>query len=183
MTNKKNIFIAGIARSGKSTFAKKLNKDREYNYLPLDHLTSSIKHNFPEIGIKSKVVIDETSSKKQAQLLSRFTRTISGTGELFLIDSAHILPEDLNDCLDREKWDIYYFGYPNISPEEKFTQIRKYDNEHDWTRKRDDEELLGMVKDLVSLSKTVEETCQKLNIPFIDTSNGIEEAINKIITK
>lgn len=181
MTKKKNIFIAGIARSGKSTLSKRLNKNKDYNYIPLDYLVSSLKHNFPETQITSKVVIDKISSKKLALLLSRFMMALPSSGEIFILDSAHILPEDLNEIIDREKWDIYYFGYPNISLEEKFTQIRKYEKEKDWTRKRDDEELLRMVKDLIDLSKKVENTCHELDIPFIDTSYGIEEAINKII--
>ena len=59
----KNIFIAGVARSGKSTLAKKLQENTRYNHIPLDYFTSSLKHKFPETNITSNVVINKTNSE------------------------------------------------------------------------------------------------------------------------
>ena len=71
------------------------------------------------------------------------------------------------------KWDIYYLGYPNIDPREKFNIIRKYDTEKDWSYSRTDEELLDICKKLVLMSKEIEEECNNLDIKFIDTSYGL----------
>lgn len=179
----KNIFISGVARSGKSTLSKKIRENKNYNYVPLDYFTSSLKRNFKEIGITSNVVIDKDSSKKLALLLSIVVEIMDTTDERFLIDSAHILPEDIINYLDRDKWDIYYVGYPNITAEEKFDIIRKYDTEHDWTFKRTDKELFEIVEELIQLSNEIKNKCEKLNITFIDTSKDINTEIDKVLNK
>lgn len=180
----KNIFIAGVAKSGKSTLAEKLCQDKRHNHIPLDYFASSLKHNFKETKITSNVVINEESSKNLSLLLSRVINIINDKDELFIIDSAHILPRHIIEYIDLNKWDIYYLGYPNITKEDKFNLLRKYDKETDWTRKRTDEELLDTIDKLITLSKEIEQDCLKHNIPFIDTSKDliqdIEEALQNI---
>jgi len=175
----KNIFIAGVARSGKSTLSKALKGDN-YNHIPLDYFTSSLKHNFPETKITSNVRIDRESSKKLALLLSRVINIMNESEERFIIDSAHIMPGDIIEYLDKDKWDIYYVGYPNISVQEKFDIIRKYDTDADWTFKKSDEELKSILNDLINVSKEIKEVCDKLNITFVDTSKDIKGAIDKL---
>lgn len=176
----KNIFIAGVAKSGKSTIANKINCNNIYNHIPLDYFASSLKHKFPETKITSNVIIDRNSSKKLALLLSRVIEIINNTDELFIIDSAHILPKDIVKYLDKDKWEIYYIGYPNITKEEKLKLIRKYEKETDWTFKRDDKDLLNILDELIKLSNEIYKDCQELNIKFIDTSNDIDEVYKKL---
>lgn len=177
----KNIFIAGVARSGKSTLAKKLKENKEYNHIPLDYFTSSLKHNFPNTKIVSSVVIDSESSKNLSILLSRVIEIMNNQEEKFIIDSAHILPRDIINYLDRDKWDIYFVGYPNITAEDKLAIIRIYDSEFDWTFKKSDEELLDILEQLIRISKDMESECKKHNITFIDTGSDIASAISKIV--
>lgn len=177
----KNIFIAGVARSGKSTLSKILRQKANYNYIPLDYFASSLKHNFPETKITSNVIIDKESSKKLSLLLSRVIEIINCSKEKFIIDSAHIMPQDIINYLDRELWDIYYLGYPNISAKEKLLSIRKYDDEGDWTFNKKDEELIKILDKLISISKEIQEECESLNIIFIDTGKNIKEEIKKVL--
>lgn len=178
----KNIFIGGVARSGKSTLAKQLCIGKNYNHLPLDYITASLKKNFPECNIKSNVIINETSSKL-ALLLSTVIEIINNNEEKYIIDSAHIMPNDIIKYLDREKWDIYFIGYTIISKEEKFELIRKYDKQTSWTNKRTDEELLDIIGQLIDISKKIEEECKQLDITYIDTSNNIFAAIKEVVDK
>lgn len=167
----KNILVLGVAKSGKSYFAKKINKDRKYNYIPLDYFASSFKYNIPESGITSNVIIDKDSSRKLAKYLSRVIEIIDYVdNEKYLIDSAHIYPEDIVKYIDRNKWDIYYLGYPNISVEDKFTELRKY-VQSGWPAKKNDDELKDTLKELINISKEIEKQCIKYNLTFIDSSN------------
>lgn len=177
----KNVFISGVAKSGKSTLSKKIRENSNYNYIPLDYFTSSFKRNFKEVGITSNVVIDRDSSKKLALFLSRVIEIIDTTDDKYLIDSAHILPEDIIKYLDRDKWDIYYVGYPNIAAQEKFEIIRKYETKEDWTVKRTDEELFNTLEKLIELSNEIKDRCEELNITFIDTSKDIYSEIEKFL--
>lgn len=178
----KNIFIAGVARSGKSTLSEKICNDFKYNHFPLDYITSSLKKNFPECNINSNVVINDSSSKL-ALLLSTVFNIIDTKEEKFIIDSAHIMPKDIIRYINRENWNIYYVGYPNITKEEKFAIIRMYDTSKDWTNKRTDEDLLNTIDKLINISKEIEKQCLELNIPFIDSSNNLLEDIKKAYDK
>ena len=121
----KNIFIGGVAKSGKSRLAVHLCKKYNMNHIPLDYFASSFKNNFPEVGITSNVIIDGESSKKFALFLSRFINIVeSKNDEFFVLDSAHILPQDIIEYLDKEKWDIYYLGYANTTAEKKIEEIK-----------------------------------------------------------
>lgn len=179
----KHIFIGGVAKSGKSTLAEKLCQNKNYNHIPLDYFASSLKHNFPETKITSNVIINEESSKNLSLLLSRVINIMNDKEEPFIIDSAHILPKHIIEYIDLNKWDIYYIGYPNITKEDKFNILRKYDKETDWTRKRTDEELLNTIDKLIILSKEIELQCKEYNIPFIDTSKDLIKDIDNYLSK
>lgn len=175
----KNIFIAGVARSGKSTLAKKIQKNGDFNHIPLDYFASSLKHNFPETKITSNVVIDSESSKNLSLLLSRVINIIDCKDEKFIIDSAHIMPDDIIKYLDKDKWDIYYVGYPNINVDDKLKQIREYDDDSDWTYKKSDSELREILSKLIEISKKIQSDCEKHDIKFVDTSyDFFEDAEN-----
>ena len=173
----KNVFVGGVARSGKSTFSKRMCEMNRYNRFPLDYVISSLKNNFPECNISNSVVIGE-SSEKIALLLSTIVKIMDSKDEKYIIDSAHVMPSDIVPYLDRDKWDIYFIGYPNISKFTKFSTIRKYDDKTDWTSRRSDEELLTIVEKLISISKKIQEECEELDVPFIDTSSDMIEVLD-----
>lgn len=179
MSDIKNVFIGGVARSGKSTLAKRLCDGEKYNHFPLDYVTSSLKNNFPECDISSSVIIGE-SSKKLALLLSTIVKIMDSKDEKFIIDSAHIMPRDILPYLDMEKWDIYFIGYPNISKYNKISMIRKYDDNTDWTSRRSDEELLAIIEKLIEISKEIESECQEFGVKFIDTSTDMIEVLDDL---
>lgn len=179
----KHIFIGGVAKSGKSTLAEKLCQNKNYNHIPLDYFASSLKHNFPETKITSNVIINEESSKNLSLLLSRVINIMNDKEEPFIIDSAHILPKHIIEYIDLNKWDIYFVGYPNITKEDKFNILRKYDKETDWTRKRTDEELLNTLDKLITLSKEIELQCKEYNITFIDTSKDLIKDIDNYLSR
>lgn len=184
---KKNILIAGVARAGKSTIAQKIASEAEYNHFPVDYIASSFRHNFAECGIHDNVIIDTCSSRKLSRFLSNIIKKMEKTEESFIIDSAHILPKDILPYLDKEKWQIYFMGYPNITPNEKLQQIRRYDGDKCWTKNFNDEKMIELIHGLIRISKEIEEDCKKNKIEFIDTSKNFEkvivEKINEIKAK
>ena len=177
---KKNIFIGGVARSGKSTISKKLCEKSACNHFPVDYIAASFKRNFPDCGINDGVIINE-SSINLSLFLSTVIGKINKTNEKYIIDSAHIMPKDIIKYLDKEKWDIYFIGYPNIEPEEKFNNIRKYDSKVDWTSRQNNENMMELVKGLIEISKKIEDECKKYDIRFIDTSKNFFDTIDQAV--
>ena len=167
----KNIFIGGVAKRGKTRLAIDLCKKYNMNHIPIDYFASSFKHNFPNIGITSNVIINDESSKLLSLFLSRFIEIAeSNEEEFFILDSAHILPQDIIQYLNPEKWDVYYLGYPNTSSEDKIKEIKKY-TKGGWTDNKSQEELLEIFNELIMISKNIQKICLEKSITFIDTSN------------
>ena len=179
----KNIFIGGVARAGKSTIAEKISNNSIYNHFPVDYIATSFNKNFPNCGINNHVVID-SGSVNLSLFLSTVIEKMDKSNERQVIDSAHIMPRDIIKYLDKEKWIMFFVGYPNITPEEKFINIRKNDSITSWTRNFNDDEMLSLTKQLVEISQKIKSECLKYNIKFIDTSynfiNTIEEFIKQL---
>lgn len=182
MESNKNIFIGGVARAGKSTIAEKISKNNIYNHIPIDYIATSFKRNFPSCGINNSVIIDDGSANLSL-FLSTIIEYINKENEKFVLDSAHVMPHDIIKYLDKEKWDIYFVGYPNIAPESKLNIIRKFDSKTSWTRNFNDKQILELIKGLIDLSKKIEKECKKYNIVFIDTSKDFESVIEKFIER
>lgn len=174
----KNLLIAGVAKSGKSTICEKICEEVKYNHIPFDYITASIKRNYPEWGVKSDVIINDTS-KILCTLFKTITDIINDTDEKFIIDCAHIYPRDIVNKLDLNKWKIIFVGYPNIDIDEKVKNIRKYDI-NGWTTKKSDDELKAIINKLKEISNIIKQECDKYNFTFIDTSNNFEYVINNI---
>lgn len=174
----KNLLIAGVAKSGKSTICEKLCEEKGYNHIPFDYITASMKRNYPEWGVKSDVIINDTS-KILCTLFKTITDIINDTDEKFIIDCAHIYPHDIVNKLDLNKWKIIFVGYPNIDVDEKVKNIRKYDI-NGWTTKKSDDELKVIINKLKDISNIIKQECDKYNFTFIDTSNNFEYVINNI---
>ncbi len=177
---KKNIFIGGVARAGKSTIAEKLSENNVYNHFPVDYIATSFNNHFPSCGINNRVIIDD-GSINLSLFLSTIIDKIDKTNEKFIIDSAHVMPTDIIKYLDKEKWDIYFIGYPNALAEEKFNNLRKYDSKNSWTRHFNDEEMLEKIQGLIELSKKIEKQCRENNIRFIDTSENFCDTIEQVV--
>lgn len=179
---KKNIFIGGVARAGKSTIAEKVSRNNIYNHFPVDYIATSFNKNFPYCGINNRVIIDN-GSINLSLFLSTVIEKIDKEDEKFVIDSAHIMPKDIIPYLDKEKWNIFFIGYPNILPEVKFNNIRRFDCKTSWTRNFSDEEMLELTKGLIETSKKIEKECKQYNIKFIDTSKNFFETIEQTVTE
>ena len=137
-----------------------------------------MKRNYPEWGVKSDVIINDTS-KILCTLFKTITDIINDTDEKFIIDCAHIYPHDIVNKLDLNKWKIIFVGYPNIDVDEKVKNIRKYDI-NGWTTKKSNDELKAIINKLKDISNIIKQECDKYNFTFIDTSNNFEYVINNI---
>lgn len=177
---KKNIFIGGVARSGKSTIAERVSKNNIYNHFPVDYIAASFCRNFPNCGINDRVIIDN-GSINLSLFLSTIIEKINKRDEKFIIDSAHVMPKDIIQYLDKDRWEVIFVGYPNILPEDKFNIIREFDEKTSWTRNFSDENMLGLIRGLIEKSKEIEKQCKEYNIKFIDTSKNFFETIEETL--
>lgn len=182
----KHIIIAGVPRSGKTTLCHKLSLSHKYEHFAMDSIVMAFDQAFPEIGVLHTDCWDfiETS-----EIFIQFMKKISMTDNYdkfdcgIAFDLYHITPKDFYENIDRKYCDIIFLGYPHISIEEKFNQIRTFDTKYDWTNERDDELVKKHVKDYIDISKWLQNECKKYNLCFIDVSEKREQVINKLLEK
>lgn len=185
-TSRKHIIIAGVPRAGKTTLCSYLAKSLKYQHLTMDAVVKGIQYAFPETGVAHT---DRWDFLKTSKDLINFIKKVSSTCTYdklpyrLAFDIYHITPQEYSENIDKNCCDIYFLGYPNISLEEKFKEIRKFDTEYDWTSKRDDEIVKTHIKDYIEISKWLEEECKKYNLPFIDVSQGRESKLKELANK
>ncbi len=183
----KNILIIGSARSGKTTLAKKLVREKDYNLISIDDIVSGFEA-FPELNIRHNN--DLETSTNLTPFLMKYLKELSENttfydGIRYVIEGSHIDIDKLIPFLKsaeyKEKYEIIGLTYNEVSPEKMLSDIRKYDTEDDWTYWCSDEELKANIKHFLDRNSYFNEKFKKYDIKTFDVSFNREEVINKII--
>lgn len=184
--NKKHIMIAGVPRAGKTTLCSYLANSGKYQHLAMDAIVIGLEVAFPETGVIHTDCWDFISTSKKWIKFIKEMGSNTNYDKLpyrLALDMYHITPQDYNDNIDKKCSDIYFLGYPNISLEEKFEQIRKFDTMYDWTSKRDDAIVKKHIQEYIEISKWLQEECKKYELPFIDVSIDREKILKQLANK
>lgn len=163
---------------GKTTICNGISKKINYNHIPLDSIVRGFQNNFPEIGITHNDTIINVS-KKLAPFINSM---IEDPEQPLLLDTYHLVPEDYIKFINTDKCDIFFVGYPNISPQEKLKEMRTFDKREE-NRILTDSELLENLKKKIDESIYMERECKKYNLPFINTSYERDKVINNSINE
>ena len=152
----------------------------------MDAIVVGLEVAFPETGVIHTDCWDFISTSKK---WINFIKKISSTSNYdklpyrLALDMYHITPQDYYENINKECCDIYFLGYPNISLEEKFSQIRKFDTLYDWTNKSDDIVVKEHIKDYIEISKWLQNECDKYELPFIDVSDNRDSILKELADK
>lgn len=184
MNNKrKHIIIAGVPRAGKTTLCSYLAESLKYQHLAMDTIVEGLEVAFPETGIEHTDCWEFLPTCKK---LIPFIKKVSSTSNYdklsyrLAFDLYHITPEDYIKNINKNYCDIYFLGYPNVSVEEKFKQVRKFDTIYDWTNGKEDVVVKEHIKDYIDISKWFQEECKKYDLPFIDVSENRENILAEL---
>lgn len=181
--SQKHVIIAGVPRAGKTTLCSFLANSTKYQHLTMDTITKALEVSFPETGIVHTKCWDFLDTSKK---LIKFVQNIVSTYKYdklpyrLALDLYHITPQDYIENIDKDCCSIYFLGYPDISLEEKFNQIRIFDNDYDWTSRRKDDELLEEIDKYIEISKFLKDECHRYKLPFINVSNNRDEILKSI---
>ena len=98
----------------------------------------------------------------------------------FVIDVYQLFPIDViqNNIDDVE---FIFFGYPEISIDEKMTQIRNYSSPGSWTEEMPDKKLRLIIQTYIAESKIMRKQCVENNLTFIDMSYDFTSSLGKAI--
>ena len=179
---KKDIFILGCARSGKTTLANRISQ-YQYNIISVDSYVSAFKENFPELNITHHNDYLSDKSKRLSYFIMSYYYKIKQEypNQKFVIEGWHILPKDIVPLIGRKNCNIVCLGYPNAKEDEMFQLIRENDQENSTTRNLEDAKLRELISSHIEYSKILKEQCLDLGIPFYETNKGREKILENII--
>lgn len=180
---KKNIIIAGTARTGKSTLASIISKKFGYQHIAMDSLIEGFEDIFPEMNIDTHKHSIEHISKRIAPFINAIIK--SGEYDKFdyglVIDVCQLLPEDYLKHIDLDLTEIYYLISDCDSGEERLKFLDQFDTEKEYTYHKSKEKRAEICSELVDDSKLFKSECQKHNIPYYDTLYKREEKFESIL--
>ena len=184
----KNILILGAPRSGKTTLAKKLSKEKGYNLISIDDIVSGFEA-YKELQIHHDGNDIDTAKRLSPFLINYLTELSENStfydGIKFVIEGTHFDFDKLIPFLQSEKYSKKYeiigLTFNNISEQQLYDDIKKYDTEDDWTYWCDDEELKGNVRYFIDRNKYFNEMFKKYGIKTFDTSFDRYDVLNYIV--
>lgn len=184
----KNILIICAARSGKTTLAKKLAKEKGYNLISIDDIVSGFEA-YPELEIHHDGDANDTAKRLAPFLIRYFTEISEGNtfydGIKYVIEGTHIDFEILMPFLQnekyKEKYEIIGLTYNDIIEDEMYKNIKEYDTEDDWTYWCKDEELRGNVNYFLDRNKFFNDKFKEYNIKTYDTSFDRKKVLKKVM--
>ena len=179
---KKHIIIAGVPRSGKSTISQKIANDFGYQHISMDSIIAGIESVFPETNIDSDADTDPYENIQYiSSKMAPFIRAMMDSGEYdecdygTVIDIYQLLPQHYVQYIDSSVCDIYYFGTSEVTPEERYELLKKYDTPRDYTYYKSEEENKKSCAEIVAVSKQIKEQCRIHDLPYYDTSHDREQ--------
>ncbi len=174
----KSIIIVGTSRSGKTTLARRLQRETGFSLISGDALMCTFEAIYPDLGI-SHQGDRETVCRNWEDFIVVYLNHLTEYEHVpFIFDTFHLLPEQVARLKLHEKYQIVFVGYPDITAEEKLNIIRQFKTEHyDWTDEQSDDDLLKDIEEFITHSKMLQKECAALGLTFIDTSRNFKTAL------
>ena len=181
----KNIAIFGGARAGKTTLAKMIYKEfPNYHIISGDDIRYAFQKVLPDNEINSKGgkgMIDDFPNFLATYFYKAAKRN---EGEIsYIVETCDIYPTKAKELFNDENTILLFLGTPLQSEAEHFQEIRKYENEKDWTYDRDDAHIIEHCNYWIPAVRKIQEECQNLNLWFVDTSINREQVLEDTLKK
>lgn len=186
---KKHIIIAGVPRAGKSTVSQMISKRFGYQHISMDSIIAGIEKTFPETGVDSNAETDpQTNLAYISSKMAPFIKAMMDSGEYnecdygMVLDIHQLLPCDCIRYIDSKICDIYYFITSDVTPQERFEILKKYDTPKDYTYFYSDEDNYKDCIDIVNISKMLKEQCMMHHLPYYETAHNREAVIHNFLS-
>lgn len=169
----KSLVIFGISRAGKTTLSKMIVDKYKFNLVSIDAMRSAFSKVLPEHGIHhrhnqrkpdSELILIPFVAQYAIRLSEHYLKKIP-----CLVEGGSCTPKMAKELFPGEDFKIIALGYPDISAQDKFKAIRENDI-NDWTTTLSDSDLTVRCKENIEKSKILQDECNKLGVPFLNTS-------------
>lgn len=117
---------------------------------------------FPETGIHTDAETDEPENIKK----------ISGKLALFI-----------QKMIDSSVCEIHYFLTSDVTPEERYEILKRYDSPADYTYYKSEAENRDACREMVEISRIIKEQCGRFHLPCYETAYNREKVIKDFLWK
>jgi chloramphenicol 3-O-phosphotransferase len=197
--NMKNILLFGSSRSGKTTLAKRLQKEFGLNIVSWDILIHAFAWAFPQLEINFNGIFEQPSENQTSKNITPFVahylcelarHAKYKTGSNFVSDMSFfdfdegvsLMEKRLRDMGGLKLHDEFLFIHldNNRTSDEMFREIRQYDTEEDWTFGLSDAQLQNMCDELTKINPIIDAKINAFNCSRYGIAQGRERAFDKI---
>ena len=191
----KNILIFGASRAGKTSLAKRLKDEFQFNVVNVDHLINSFEEAFPQLGI-SVVENYRQAAVKATPFTAHYICELASharhkTGSKFVVDTTFfdfdtgipLMKERLQKYWGFKLLDEFMFIslYDTKTSEELFKDVQTYDMPGDWTYNISDDELRKHCDEHVGVDWEFFEKWKELEFRTYDVAEGREQVFDRIV--
>jgi adenylate kinase family enzyme len=171
--------ISGASRAGKTIMAKKILAEKGISYLSLDWLVMGFTNGIPEYGIHDKLFPDEIAERSWSFLKAMLESMIYVDADC-VVEGEALLPELIVEL--REKYPdnlrVCFIGYTDVTVDEKVKDIKKFSfGKSDWLIDKSDEYIIDHVKNMITHSKIIKESCKENDLRYFDTSKNFMDVL------
>ena len=178
----KNIYVVGVARSGKSTLTR-LIKERfpMYNQFSFEAIRNGFIETQPELKMNNR------HSKARKEILPKHIVTFANWNSHFLhspslIEGTFCTVEELYNLLDENDY-IICLGLGCKQIEEIARGVKMHDTNDDYTKEWTEEQIKAHFYDIPYVDQKNYEFCQENNIDYFDTFENREEVFDEILKR
>jgi hypothetical protein len=176
-------FVAGVARSGKTSVSRQFLKETGIPYFPLDALMMGFANGLPEMGLDSEA--DEWKIAGQLWPVIRSMAVSLDEEHIdYMFEGAQLLPADINALAGEMEYGLRacFLGFADLDPAAKLSQIRQYGGGlDDWMRHLEDEWVLNEAKRLIIQSQELRQACARYSLCYIETGLDLAATVQKAI--
>ena len=199
----KNIIIAGPSRAGKTTLAKKINKELNYFVISLDKLMTVFGRAYPQLDIRIAWNYEKATANI-APFLGHYLGMLSSDqgyaddlnlrkhaikGNRFVLEGGHFDFDKISSILKtygvqqlKDRFLLIGLVQNQKTAGDFLSDLRKYDTEDDWTYHFDDNQLMDLIiRDFMPSNQLMTDYFLKYGFTIYDTSFQREQVFDKII--
>lgn len=178
----KNIYILGTSRSGKSSFASLVKKEfPNYSLISMEAIRNGFIKSLPELHMENRnSIARETIFPNFLVEFVNWNKMINKNNNGCIIEGSLIKTDYLIPLLSNDDI-IIFLGHNNLTNEEIYNNIMKYDTEKDYTHDWTYEKIKKHFGDINSIEQENKKICLDNNFIYKDTSIDRKQVFIELI--
>ena len=171
--------VGGCSRSGKSSLAERMRVGYGIPWFPLDALKMGLYLGAPSLGVDPEDDDLETADRMWPFVKGVLEHFIFD-GRDYLVEGVNLRPERVAQFIEEAESPVRacFLGYPLVDIEIKAVHLAQYAGPpNDWLRRTGPDNVRRYLEVSRSLSRLLQEDCNRAGIPFVDTGIDFDRGI------